>query len=1292
LGRNSKTRQPANPARREFLSRSCLWASAGLIASPLRGFGFARSFRPQQNLPPHELDDRLTPHYLQPAPIDAVLKQVEPGLDEFITEKYAEQIKLVLEEWSTGLTQTPPAFDAFENSISQTLRASSPIPSQRLPMRPRAGLGVFRNQFPDTLDLNGPQFVGEFRKFVAAFSSVATAEFKMVGISTTGNPSQPVAIQTHIRYDLVGTGADFHRGERVGHWDLEWKSDSAGGWRVTKWQALEETESRASGPMFVDVTGRALGALSSYQQQLNYGADHWRTVLDAASRIDVYGNNGIAVGDMDGDGFEDVYVCQPSGLPNRLYRNRGDGTFEDVTEHAGVDVLDSTACALFADVKNSGRQDLIVVCVDGPLLFLNDGRGNFQLKPDAFKFTQTPQGTFTGAALADYDGDGYLDIYFGLYSYYLGLNQYQYPTPYYDAENGPPNFLMHNQGDGTFADVTATAGINVNNNRYTFTCGWVDFDRDGRPDLYVVNDFGKKNLFRNNGNGTFTDVAREAGVEDVGAGMSVCWFDYDNDGRQDLYVADMWSAAGVRVSTQDQFMEGAPEDVRALLRKHAEGNSLFRNEGNGHFADTGAQAGVRMGRWSWSSYAWDFDHDGYEDLYIANGMISGPDRRELSSFFWRQTVAETPVRLEPGSQPVPSTKYQLGWNAINELIRSDGTWAGYQRNNFYANNRDGTFSEVAGAIGLDCIEDSRTFALADFDHDGRLEVFLKNRSGPQLRILHNAMEDLGASIAFRLRGHKSNRDSIGAEVALESGGLRQVKVVRTGGGFLCQHTKELYFGLGSAGEAAKATVRWPSGLVQHFENLPVGNLIRIEEGIPEFRAEPFVAGSGGGQPAFEEQRAARTAAPPVETWLLAPVAAPDFSLNDVAGHQRKLTDFRGRPLLLNFWRTSSKQSMQDLALFGQAHARWAAKGLQLATINLNPAEEGGEVRKLAEEKRYTFPILLATEETAAVYNILYHYLFDRRRNLGIPTSFLVDAMGQIVKVYQGPVKGESIEADFLHIPQTAAERSAKGLPFPGRLYGAEFRRNQFTYALVFMQSGYVDQALSSCRLVLEREPENAEAHYLLGMIYLKKKMTAEARASFLRTVHLTPSQPSTWPDAWNNLGMLAAQEGRSEEAIENLKEAIKLNPGYTVALENLGNVYRQQHRWAEAQATLERALETDSNDADVNYSLAMTYAQQGDPQTAEKYFDAAIILRPDYPEALNNLGVLYLTTRRVEEGVKSFETCVRVAPDFDQAYINLAKVYAQRGERDRAADILRQLLQRHPDHALAKRMLEELAQ
>src|SRR6516165_1009556 len=203
---------------------------------------------------------------------------------------------------------------------------------------------------------------------------------------------------------------------------------------------------------------------------------------------------------------------------------------------------------------------------------------------------------------------------------------------------------MRNTRDATFRDVTEESGLNRNNARFSFCCAWADYNGDLWPDLYVVNDFGRKNLYRNNGDGTFTDVAAEAGVEDTGAGMSACWFDYDNDGAEDLYVANMWTAAGQRVATQEIFQKSLPEKVRALYRKHAMGNSLFRNRSTTTgFQDATATASVEMGRWSWSSDAWDFDHDGYPDLYVTNGMVSGPSPDDLNGFFWRQVVAKSPA-------------------------------------------------------------------------------------------------------------------------------------------------------------------------------------------------------------------------------------------------------------------------------------------------------------------------------------------------------------------------------------------------------------------------------------------------------------------------------------------------------------------------------------------------------------------------------------------------------------------------------------------------------------------------
>ncbi|HWD99558.1 MAG TPA: VCBS repeat-containing protein, partial [Bryobacteraceae bacterium] len=186
---------------------------------------------------------------------------------------------------------------------------------------------------------------------------------------------------------------------RVGLWKQRWEHGA-----IVYFAPVEEVVTTAPAPLFRDITAHTFQSVESFDQQLRRGVPYWRAHLDAASGIDVHGHNGIAVGDIDNDGIDEVYVCQPGGLPNRLYKNRG-GIFEDITDNAGVAVLDPTSCALFLDLRNSGHQDLVVLRPDGPLLFLNQGGGRFTHKPGAFRFHATPQGSFTGMASADYDRD-----------------------------------------------------------------------------------------------------------------------------------------------------------------------------------------------------------------------------------------------------------------------------------------------------------------------------------------------------------------------------------------------------------------------------------------------------------------------------------------------------------------------------------------------------------------------------------------------------------------------------------------------------------------------------------------------------------------------------------------------------------------------------------------------------------------------------------------------------------------------------------------------------------------------
>ena len=1280
-GGAGKRPSPENLDRRDFLIHFC--QGVGAAAIPRSFWKLLLHDAPPTSGQATPLKFQAHPHYRTERPLDEILRKVNAGQDEFTNEIYADQISAILAEWSAGLRKSPDAVHAIGKRLADDFSGGSMQAASSRSVRSDSLLEIRKNAFQPSALLGGADFLRKLQQSLSAFSQIFTAEFQITRIEAEGPSAN--AVRTVVRYELVGTRPGFHREQRIGNWKMDWQRSASGELLLHSWDTAEETQTLARSPIYIDIASAVFGANPSYAAQMMHGTDYWRTTLDAASGIDIYGHNGVSIADVDNDGLDDLYVCQPAGLPNRLYRNRGDRTFEDITDASGLGILENTACALFADFSNRGRQDVILVRNNGPVLFLNEGGGKFRLKPDAFRFTNPPQGTFVGAAVADYDRDGWLDIYFCLYAYYQGTGQYKYPSPYHDAENGPPNFLMRNNRDGTFRDVTSESGLNRNNTRYSFCCAWSDFDRDGWPDLYVVNDFGRKNLYHNNGNGTFTDVAAQCGVEDIGAGMSIGWLDYNNDGAQDLYVANMWTSAGMRVSMQENFKPASPAEIRALYQKHAMGNSLLQNRKQS-FADTTDPAGAGIGRWAWSSDAFDFDHDGIPDLYIANGMVSGPSRQDLNSFFWRQVVAKSP------DEAAASKDYEQGWQAINELIRSDITWSGYERNIAYANNRDGTFSDVSGAIGLDFLEDGRSFALADFDGDGRQEILLKNRNAPQLRLLRNVADNLPPAIAFRLQGTKSNRDAIGASITIETETGRQTRMLQAGSGFLSQHSKELFFGLGTTKGTVRATILWPSGFKQELKDLPPNHRIWIEEGKEPAHVEAFAVARMPEPGNLETLPEADTLPTQGETWLLVPILAPDFSLPNRMQQSVKLSALRGKPVLLNFWSAQSLDCQKDAQTFQKLHRSWQDAGLELLTIHLDQ-DSGNSTTGLdsfAQKNALTFPILHGSDEVTAVYNILYRQIYDRHRDLALPTTFLINPQGEIVKIYEGPVVPAHVEKDFRGIPASDSDRLARALPFPSTTHTLEFGRNYLSLGALFFQRGYFDQAEATFQRAAHEDPTSAEAMYGVGSVYLNQNKNAAARDAFEKAVKLHASYPATLPDSWNNLGVIATRENRMDDSITCFQQALRMDPHHQAALDNLGNAYRVEKRWDDARKVLERALELSPEDPEANYSLGMVFAQTEETAKAHDYLQRALKARPVYPEALNNLGILYLVTRHRDDAVANFEKCIQVAPLFDQAYLNLARVYALEGTRDKARTVLLELLKQHPGHPQARQMLDQL--
>ena len=552
--------------------------------------------------------------------------KADPLNDAFVGEAFAERILSKLRDLAETLRERPSP-EAVRNLLGPDFRAT-PL---------EGGVRVTRHGALEVSDakpegeaaLDAGQFLHECERLFSRYHRISGAEFHMTGISIRGSGDETI-VQTEVHYELVGfaDADERRRTQDVGEWSLVWALLD-GDWKVTEWRLLKHGRAESEHPLFVDVTEVAIGHNDSYREQIRPGVDHWRSSLDGAIGIDVYGHHGVSLADVDGDGDSDLYVSQPSGLPNRLYRNDGDLAFTDITERSGTGALDSTSMAIVADFDNDNDQDLVLITARSPMLLRNDGTAEFRFQANAFTFAAPPRSQLTSAAVADYDRDGDLDLYVCSYRYHAGVAAQGAPAPYHDANNGPPNRLFRNRGDGTFEDVTRASGMGRNNARFSFAASWGDYDSDGWPDLYVANDFGRNNLYRNNGNGTFSDVARTSGVEDIGAGMSAAWLDHDLDGKLDLYVGNMWSSAGLRVTRGSRFRERVGERSLTEYRRHAKGNSLFRGTGEGQFEEVSAQSGSEMGRWAWSSDALDLNNDGYQEIYVANGYVTNSNTRDL---------------------------------------------------------------------------------------------------------------------------------------------------------------------------------------------------------------------------------------------------------------------------------------------------------------------------------------------------------------------------------------------------------------------------------------------------------------------------------------------------------------------------------------------------------------------------------------------------------------------------------------------------------------------------------------
>ena len=493
-------------------------------------------------------------------------------------------------------------------------------------------------------------------------------------------------------------------------------------------------------------------------------------------------SGGVALFDYDNDGYQDIYFvnCLTVGLAraggktkSALYHNNGDGTFADVTDKSGLGDVGWGMGVAVGDYNNDGFDDVYVTCLGGNHLFKNNGNGTFS---DVTKVASVSDGRWsTGAAFVDYDHDGYLDLFVANYVEY-DLNH----LPEFGKDKtcqykgiavqcgprglrGSGDSLFHNNGDGTFTDVSKKAGVSDPNGYFGMGVICSDFDDDGLIDIFVADDSTPNLLYHNNGDGTFKEIGfvsgtalSENGAEQGSMGVTVG--DYDHDGRFDIFVTNF----------VDDY------------------DTLYHNDGRNFFTDVSYKtnvAAVSMPLVRWGTKFFDYDNDGWVDLFIACGHV------------------------------YPQLEHYR------------------QRKLLHHNNRDGTFTEVAAQSGAPLMQEraGRGVAFGDLDNDGDVDMVVNDLDGPPL-VLRNDGGNANNSILIKTVGVKSNRDGIGARVKIVSGDLTQIDEVRSGGSYISQNDLRLHFGLEKRTKIDLIEIRWPSGVVDKITNANVNRILIVKEG------------------------------------------------------------------------------------------------------------------------------------------------------------------------------------------------------------------------------------------------------------------------------------------------------------------------------------------------------------------------------------------------------------------------------------------------------------------------------
>ena len=702
-----------------------------------------------------------------------------------------------------------------------------------------------------------------------------------------------------------------------------------------------------------------------------------------------------------------------------------------------------------------------------------------------------------------------------------------------------------------------------------------------------------------------------------------------------------------------------------------------------------------------------------------------------------------------------SSEYERSWALLYRLIRLNGSLSGHERNVLYWNRGDGTFADLSAVAGLDFPEDGRAFVTFDFDQDGDTDILLNNRNSPQLRLLRNNLPTTHHSVAFRLEGTESNRDAVGARLVVETAsGRRLTRSVRSGSGFRSQPSRTVHFGLGEEDEIREVKVFWPSGRVDILRGLPADHLLLVTEGEEHVTKEPFEASRA--IPLGLDSIKAEVGTSRTGIWLTEATPAPVLRGRSLDGAEFLPERYRGKRVLLNFWATWCAPCQVELADFNEHRAALETAALVPVLVSVDEPTEYEAVRRFVREKELQFPVVLPDGDSVTAFDLLVRHILDQSGELAIPTSFLIDESGRILKLYMGLTSAEQILSDLERWPDKGTDLLERALPFPGRAYVTRFERNWVQLGDAYAAAGLAGEALATLEYAVEAHPNHAAILDRLGSMYGEQGRweealathqeavglglpgvaaqvhlasalaelgrLAEARAAATAALSQAPDDTEAlrvWgavasrqgefqaalpallsaqeidpdnPETHYNLGWLYLQTRNVQDAAASLRRAIELAPDHVQALHDLGILHAQAGEWDQASSSLRKALEVRPEFPEAHYSLGLVHAQRGAYEQAESSLQAALQIRADYAEALTDLGGVYIETRRFREALPLLARARQLKPQLPQPYLNAVRAHLALGEKENALASLDALLKIQPNNPTALALRDRLTQ